>query len=280
MTETSVPFPRLDQYRALAHRLADATGPLILPHFRAGGHIDNKADVSTDTRFDPVTKADKDAERVMRTLIADAFPDHNIIGEEYDDTFGTSEGGAGEYSWVLDPIDGTRAFIMGLPTWGTLIALCHKGTPVLGLVNQPWTQERFEGDRESAHFIYQNHAAPLHTRPCPNFDTAILAATAPEIFTTPGEVNVFEKLTSYVRMRRFGGDCYNYCLLARGLIDIVVESSLKQVDVQALIPIVEGAGGIITDWKGRPNPTDGQVIAAGDKTLHATALDILAPAAT
>ncbi len=251
-----------------AHGLADASGKVILPHFRTALAIDNKA----RSGFDPVTIADTAAEKTIRSALAKQYPDHGIIGEE----FGTSDG-VSRYRWIIDPIDGTRAFMMGLPLWGTLIGVLDKETPVVGMMDQPFTQERFwAGSRGGAHYR-RGDGKPqrLTTRKTSALETAILAATTPDMFQSRAEKAGFSRVSKRVRMTRFGGDCYAYCLLAAGHIDLVVEANLKAVDIVPLIPIIEQAGGRVTTWDNRPAIAGGRVIAAANAKLHVAALELL-----
>jgi inositol-phosphate phosphatase / L-galactose 1-phosphate phosphatase / histidinol-phosphatase len=236
---------------ALAHALADAAGAAIRPFFRARFEIEAKADAS------PVTEADRAAELAIRALLEQHRPTDGIIGEEY----GPVREGAGR-QWILDPIDGTRSFIAGRPIFGTLIALCQDGWPVLGIIDQPISGERWSGAMGVA-TLFKGSAA--HTRRCPALDHAILATTGPQYF--PGcSGEHFSILAGQCQDTIWGGDCYNYGLLASGHIDIVVESGLKLHDLAALVPIVEGAGGRMCDWQGDPltDASAGDVIAIGD----------------
>ena len=248
---------------ALANRLADAARPIARRYFRTRVTVDDKEDQS------PVTIADREAEEAMRTLLAGAVPDHGISGEEH----GTERADA-EYLWVLDPIDGTKAFITGLPIFGTLIALLHRGKPVLGVIDQPILGERWLGvDGRRSTFNGQ----PIEVRACPSLDKAYMYSTAPIMF--PGAyARPHEALTERVKLFRWGGDCYAYGLLASGHCDLVVEASLKLYDFAALVPVVAGAGGLITDWRGRPLDieSDGSVLAAGDPAAHRAAMAVLA----
>jgi myo-inositol-1(or 4)-monophosphatase len=251
---------------ATAHRLADRAGGVILPHFRTGFAVDHKG----GGLFDPVTVADRDAEKVIREGIAEAYPAHGILGEE----FGATNPDA-EYQWIIDPIDGTRSFIIGLPIWGTLIGLTRGGEPVLGLMDQAFTGERFFSDEREACFSRSGEVRTMRTRPCGSLDTALLATTSTDFFTSLEEHERFEELTRAVRLRRFGGDCYNYCMLAFGQIDLVVEAGLQPYDILPLIPIVERAGGIVSNWEGGDARQGGRIIAAGDPRAHEAALRIL-----
>lgn len=251
---------------AFANELADAAGPVILPYFRAGTHVDNKEDGGN---FDPVTAADREAERVIRVLIESTFPDHGIIGEELGNKPGE------RFTWILDPIDGTRSFITGLPLWGTLVGLLDGDTPVLGLMDQPYTRERFVGTAEASHLIRAEKVTRLRTSATASLDQAHLTATHPDMFKTGEELNGFERLRSTARMTRFGGDCYSYCMLAAGQIDLVVEADMKTYDIAGLVCVIEGAGGVITTWDGGPAHPGGRIVAAANPTLHQKALDVL-----
>ena len=244
-----------DEYLHFANELADAAAGAILPHFRAGSGAENKSAAG----FDPVTAADRAAERAMRALIRARYPQHGILGEEE----GGHAGTAG-LTWVLDPIDGTKAFMLGLPLWGTLIALNDGTRPVLGLMNQPFTRERFVG---TAHCAW-NGGHVLHTRPCARPEEAYVMCTSPDMFDRAQRA-AFEAVAGRARLLRYGGDCYAYCMLASGLVDAVIEAGLQPWDVQALVPIIEGAGGIITAWDGRDVQHGGTVLACGDARLHA-----------
>jgi len=248
-----------------AHALAERAGAVILPHFRTNLAVDHKG----GSEFDPVTVADRDAEAAIREILSATYPEHGIVGEE----FGESRPDA-EFCWIIDPIDGTRGFIMGQPLWGTLIGLTAHGTPVLGVMNQPYTGERFWSGETESFFTHGGETRAIRARSCSTLDKAVLASTAPELFDAD-ELARFEALTRAVRLRRFGGDCYNYCLLAMGQIDLVVESGLKPFDILPLVPIVERAGGIVTTWEGGDPSQGGRIVAAGDPTLHAAAMEIL-----
>jgi histidinol phosphatase-like enzyme (inositol monophosphatase family) len=251
-----------------SHHLADLSAAAILPHFRKAIAVRNKAGTSG---FDPVTAADRAAERAIRTAIGANYPEHGIIGEEF-----AQVGAKGQLNWVIDPIDGTRAFITGMPLWGTLIGVLEAGTPVLGLMNQPYTAERFWGAAGRSHSRVANGGQRrLKTRACARLDDAVLTSTHPDMFATPSERAAFQQIKGRVRMTRFGGDCYAYCMLAAGFVDLVVETSLKPYDVVALIPIIEGAGGRITTWDGKPAANGGRILAAGDARVHKEALAIL-----
>jgi histidinol phosphatase-like enzyme (inositol monophosphatase family) len=248
--------------------LADLSAAAILPNFRKQLAVSNKAGPGA---FDPVTAADRAAEKAIRKAILARFPDHGIVGEEY----GTVAG-AGRYRWVIDPIDGTRTFITGSPLWGTLIGLMDGPTPVLGLMNQPFTAERFWSDGRRAHWRGPaGKARSIKTRSCARLADAVLTSTHPDLFASPEEASRFGAVRSRVRMTRFGGDCYGYCLLAAGFVDLIVEAGLKAYDIVALVPIIEAAGGIVTTWDGGPATDGGRIVAAGDRRVHQEALAIL-----
>ena len=251
-----------------AHSLADISGRAIAPYFRKALSVENKAGRAA---FDPVTAADRKAEQAIRKAIRARFPDHGILGEEFDDV-----AGAGRYRWVIDPIDGTRTFIMGSPLWGTLIGLMDGPRAALGLMNQPFTGERFWSDGRGAWGRNPAGASRrLKTRACARLADAVLTATHPDMFAPPHETAGFAELKSRVRMTRFGGDCYGYCLLAAGFVDLVVEAGLKPYDIVALVPIIEAAGGVVTGWDGGPAAGGGRIVAAGDKRVHREAVAIL-----
>ena len=250
-----------------AHTLAEASAKAIAPHFRTQLGVHNKGGHA----FDPVTRADRAAERAMRKEIRSRFPEHSVLGEEY----GAIDGAA-RYRWVIDPIDGTRAFITGSPLWGTLIGLLEGDRPVLGLMNQPFTRERFWSDgRRPWRRGPQGREQRLRTRPCASLATAVLTTTHPDLFATEAEAAAFGAIKARARMTRYGGDCYSYCLLAAGFIDIIIEAGLKPYDVVALVPIIESAGGIITTWRGASAVNGGRIIAAGDARVHREAMALL-----
>jgi myo-inositol-1(or 4)-monophosphatase len=253
-------------FAAFVDELAAASGEKILPFFRTALGVEDKGSLG---RFDPVTAADRGAEAAIRALIKRNFPEHGIIGEE----FGNERADA-EYVWVIDPIDGTRAFIIGYPIWGTLIALTRFGEAIFGMMHQPFMRERFTGDRQAARYRGPAGDRPLQVRSCVGLSEAVLLSTSPLMFNDE-EHTVFRRIEEKVRLSRYGGDCYAYCMLAAGHADLVIEAGLKPFDVVALIPIIAGAGGIITTWDGKPAESGGRIIAAGDKRVHAAALEIL-----
>lgn len=256
-------------FEAFVERLATVAGEAVMPFFRTTIGIEDKGGKGS---FDPVTAADHAGESAMRQLIKSTFPSHGIVGEEFGD-----EAKDAEYVWVLDPIDGTRGFISGLPTWGTLIGLMKGGAPVYGLMSQPFVKERFWGDGGSARYRGPLGDRKLRVRSCSRLEDAVMSATSPRLFAGR-ELKAFESVEQTARLTRYGGDCYAYCLVAGGQIDLVVEAGLKPYDIVALIPIIEGAGGVVTNWQGEPATEGGRIVAAGDRRVHAEALEILAKA--
>jgi histidinol phosphatase-like enzyme (inositol monophosphatase family) len=252
----------LDSYLALASELADAAGMAIRPYFRTPLVIDDKADLS------PVTVADRAAEQAMRRLIAARFPAHGIIGEEYG-----REREDAEFVWVLDPIDGTKSFISGVPLFGTLIALAQRGKPILGVIDQPISRERWIGGAGRA---TTHNGAPIRCRACPGIAAATVFATSPDMFKGT-DAEAFARVAGPAKLVRFGADCYACGLVALGFADLVIEASLNVYDFGPMGPIVEGAGGIVTDWQGKPLDlmSDGRVVIAGDRRAHSEALALL-----
>lgn len=247
-------------------QLAAAAAAQTLPRFRmAGLASDNKY----ATGFDPVTEADREAERAIRTLISKNFPDHGIVGEE----FGIENGDSNRL-WVIDPIDGTRSFISGIPLWGTLVGFVEDGKAVAGMMSQPFIGEMFFAD-EAACF-YEGPGGPrrLNVRQTQNLAEATLCTTAPSLFE--GRVReAYDRLEARVQLSRYSADCYAYAMLAAGNVDLVVEAGLEPYDIMALVPIIERAGGIITTWDGRPAEEAGDIVAAATPQLHEAALEIL-----
>jgi histidinol phosphatase-like enzyme (inositol monophosphatase family) len=250
----------------VAERLADAARAATLPHFRSAA---SRADNKSKTGYDPVTEADRAAERAMRELLSDLRPNDAIEGEEY----GASPGASG-VTWYLDPVDGTRAFIAGLPVWTVLIGVVREGQPLLGIIDQPWLDERYVGLNErdrSSWLDCRGARTQLRTRDCPALTQAILSTTDPFILTSP-ERGAFEHLRATARLTRYGLDAYAYARLAAGTIDMVAETGLQSHDVAALIPVIEGAGGVVTDWRGEKARLGGQIVAAGTRKILDEAL--------
>lgn len=243
--------------------MADASGAVIAPYFRQPFAVDDKSDQS------PVTAADRDAESAIRAIIERHRPEDGIIGEE----FGNSRTDA-EFVWVIDPIDGTRSFIAGRPIFGTLIAVVRGGTPIVGIIDQPISGERWSAGPDQTTMLA---GAPVRSRACPGLANAVMATTSPSLFSD-SEQGRYAAVEAAAKDVVYGGDCYNYGLIAAGSVDLVIESGLKPFDYCALAPIVEKSGGIITDWSGQPLTleSDGTVVAAGDRATHAEALRLLA----
>jgi len=257
-----VPDIDIDSFLAFAQHLADTAGEVIRPHFRKPLVVHDKADLT------PVTAADRAAEEAMRGLIEGHFPSHGILGEE----FGRVREGA-EFAWVLDPIDGTKSFISGVPLFGTLIALTRRERPILGIIDQPISRERWAGAAGRPTTL---NGAPIGCRPCPEVAGGTLFATTPEMFKNDDAAS-FARLSGAVKLVRFGADCYAYGLLAAGFVDLILEANLKPYDFCAMVPVVEGAGGVATDWRGRSLDlaSDGRILVAGDRRAHQAALALL-----
>jgi myo-inositol-1(or 4)-monophosphatase len=253
-------------FAAFVDELAAVAAETIRPFFRSAISVENK---SRTGAFDPVTAADRAAEAAMRALIKRTFPAHGVIGEEF-----AAERADAEYVWILDPIDGTKSFICGMPAWGTLIALTRRGEPIYGLMHQPFIREHFSGDGAGARYRGPAGDRALRVRPCAALSDAVLLTTSP-LLMNEADRRRFERVEQAVRLSRYGGDCYAYCVLAAGHVDLIIETELKPYDVLALIPIIEGAGGIMTTWdNGRPH-NGGRIVAAGDRRVHEAAMKIL-----
>ncbi len=252
-------------FASFVDQLATVSGDTILPFFRTALAVENKKAGG----FDPVTAADRAAENAMRALIRKTFPGHGIIGEEYG-----SERTDAEYIWVLDPIDGTKSFITGMVAWGTLIGLMRFGEPVFGMMHQPFTRERFSGDGGATRYRGPAGNRELRVRECASLDNAILSTTSP-LLMTKSDRAAFVRLENKVRLSRYGGDCYAYCMVAAGLIDLVIETEIKPYDIVAIIPIITGAGGIVTTWENGPAQSGGRIVVAGDVRVHQAALEML-----
>jgi myo-inositol-1(or 4)-monophosphatase len=253
-------------FAVFVDRLASVSGETIRPFFRTALGVENK---SLAGGFDPVTAADRAAEVAMRTLIKKTFPAHGIVGEELG-----AERADAEYVWVLDPIDGTKSFICGLPAWGTLIALTRRGEPIYGMMHQPFTREHFTGDGSAARYRGPAGDRALRVRHCAALQDAVLLTTSPLLMKDADRAR-FQRVEQAVRLSRYGGDCYAFCMLAAGHIDLVIETELKPYDILPLLPIIEGAGGIVTTWDNGRALDGGRIIAAGDKRVHAAAMEAL-----
>ncbi|MEE2945676.1 MAG: histidinol-phosphatase [Pseudomonadota bacterium] len=251
---------------SVAHEMADAARAAILPFFRTTSlNTENKL----DDGFDPVTVADRAAEEAMREVLTKRRPQDGVLGEE----FGAQEGTSG-LTWVLDPIDGTRGFISGTPTWGVLIAASDENGPVLGVVDQPYIGERFFGGFGIAERSGPHGTMPLKTKDTSELSDAILFTTFPEVGTSD-ERAAFERVSENVQLTRYGMDCYAYALVASGQVDLVIEAGLNAYDIQGPIGVIQAAGGVVTDWEGNPAHEGGRVLAAANAEIHAKALEIL-----
>jgi histidinol phosphatase-like enzyme (inositol monophosphatase family) len=245
--------------------LNQASAAVIAPLFRADHGVEDKGHPGW---FDPVTAADKGAEAAIRKLIAERYPEHGIIGEEYGEDRPDAE-----FVWVLDPVDGTRAFIAGLPVWTTLIALRHNGRPVLGSIGQPYIGELFIGHAGGSRLLSRDGSRPLKVRPCPRLTDAIIATTDPESCFDGAERGAWTQVRAAARLARLGCDAYAYAMVALGKMDMVIEAGLKSWDIESAIPLIEGAGGVVTDWRGEPvGQHGGQIVIAGDRACLDEAL--------
>lgn len=254
MTLSADRYAELDAFLVELNRVSAAA---ILPLFRSDHGLENKL---SDGQFDPVTEADKGAERVIRALISERYPDHGVIGEEYGEDRPDAE-----FVWVLDPVDGTRQFIAGLPLWTTLIGLRHEGAPVLGSIGQPYLDEIYIGGKAvGSRLLSRGSSRPLKVRACPKLTDAIICTTDPAILTGP-ELGSWTQVRAAAKLARLGLDAYGYAMVAMGKLDLALDTGLKVWDVEGVIPVIEGAGGIVTDWFGRPATTSsGKFAFAGD----------------
>jgi myo-inositol-1(or 4)-monophosphatase len=255
---------------AFANRLADASGSVIRPYFRQRIDVTHKPGVHA---FDPVTEADRGAERAIRAIIDRDRPQDAILGEEY----GEKPAGlsANKWRWVLDPVDGTRGFITGRHEWGSLIALEHDGVPVLGILDQPVLGERFIGVNGRSTLVSGDTRTALKVRECADIKDAIVCVTDPFSYFTPEQAAAFDRVSKAARMTRYSGDCYLFAALALGFVDVIVEAGFKPWDIAALIPLVEGAGGIITSWDGGDCRDGKTILACGDRRVHEQAMALL-----
>ncbi len=263
---TTLTAAEMSDLADVAHALADAARVATLLHFRSD---DLTADTKEQERFDPVTVADRLSEQRMRAILAERRPQDGILGEE----FGAKTGTSG-LTWVLDPIDGTRGYLSGTPTWGVLISVRDDSGPLYGIIDQPYIQERFEGGFGRAQVLGPMGRKALKTRAPRPLDQAILFSTFPEV-GTPQEHAAFRRVVPQVRLTRYGTDCYAYALIAAGQIDLVIEAGLQAYDVQAPIAVITAAGGVVTNWQGGPAQDGGQVLAAANAQIHAAALALL-----
>jgi len=263
---------RLEALDAFLVELNQAAAAAILPLFRAEHGLEDKG---SPRGFDPVTAADRGAEAALRRLIGERFPGHGVIGEEYG-----ADRPEAEFVWVIDPIDGTRAFIAGLPVWTTLIALRWQGEPVLGSIGQAYLDELFVGSRQGSRLLARGETRPLRVRECPRLTEAVIATTDAEGCFTGAEYGAWSQVRAAARVARFGCDAYAYAMAAMGSVDLVVEAGLKSWDIEAAVPLIEGAGGLVTDWRGeRLGREGGQMAIAGDRRCLEEALVALSRAA-
>jgi myo-inositol-1(or 4)-monophosphatase len=244
----------LEELTIFIDQLADAAAIVTLKYFRKRISVDDKVKNGV---FDPVTEGDRGAEAAIRSLIEKQYPEHGIIGEE----FGIKES-ISDFTWVLDPIDGTRAFISGLPTWGTLIALLYKGEPIIGVIDQPYLKERYIGMPGAANL----NGKSIQTRACPLLSDAVISTTDPDLFKGT-EREAFNSVLDGSKLVRYGLDCYAYAIVASGHMDLVIESGLEPYDMMALIPVIRGAGGAVSNWKGDRPGASGHLLAVGDPQL-------------
>lgn len=250
----------------VAHALADAARDVTLRYFRSP---QLKTDNKYTDGFDPVTQADREAELAIRDILAKRRPDDAILGEEYPDKTGTSG-----LTWVIDPIDGTRAFISGNPSWGVLIGLDTGNGPVMGIVDQPYIGERFIGGFGAAHLVARGETNEIRTSTNATLANATLMTTFPEV-GTQAERRGFEAVRDRVQLTRYGLDCYAYALLAMGQIELVIEAGLNPFDIQGPQGVIEAAGGVVTNWQGGPAHLGGRILAAGNADIHEQALEVL-----
>ncbi len=251
-------------YMVFGQSILEEAGDIALQYFRTSLVVDNK---KADGGFDPVTQADKAVETFIRQRLAAEFPDHGIIGEE----FGTSNT-QHPIQWIIDPIDGTRSFMTGMTGWGILLGMINDGVPAIGFMHQPYIGETWIGSASGTRFLRNGKSTNVVARRNIKIADSVLYSTHPEMFQNPQGLRNFGKLSKQVKLMRFGGDCYAYCLLAMGFIDIIVEDDLQPYDILPLIPIIEGAGGITTDLAGNPPHQGGLVVTAASRELHEQAL--------
>ena len=256
-------------FAEFALEAAIAAGEAILPHFRAPLDVEDKGGACG---YDPVTEADRAAEAVIRAAITSRYPDHGIHGEEHGRLQGRSR-----FTWVVDPIDGTRSFIVGHLHWATLIALNDGDRPRVGVTHQPFVGESFVAVNGTSTWMRGDERRALRTRRCPRMDDAVVVTTDPRHFKNDRQVHAYAAATDGTRLVRYGGDCYCYTQVAMGLVDIAIETGLQAYDIQALIPLIENAGGVVSNWEGGSCHDGGDVLACGDRRLHAELLRRMTP---
>jgi myo-inositol-1(or 4)-monophosphatase len=264
---------KLHTYVPFLHELAETAAAHTRPLFRSAFAIENKAGDGADDGIgdglNPVTAADRGAEAAMRRLINERYPGHGILGEEYG-----AENLDADWVWVLDPIDGTRGFICGIPLWGTLIGLRYEGEPVLGMISQPILNERFFGSVDGSYYWNSGTETPLRTRPCETIETAHISTTDPRLFTSQ-ERPRYDRVENKAKLARYGYDCYAHAMVALGQIDCVIEAGVGAHDIEPIAPVIAGAGGRATNWSGGSVKGGGQIVTSGDARLHALILEIL-----
>ncbi len=258
--------PDWNELTRFAIALAEASAREILPYFRRNTPVE----VKDGPVWDPVTEGDRAGERAIRAMIEEHYPDHGIHGEEY----GIKEGRSG-FTWILDPVDGTRAFVCGMPTWATLIGLSFEGQPAVGLMNQPLVGDMFYGNPHGAWHNYRGTTEAIRTRTGIALARASLGTTAPELYRSDQDQRDFQRLKSKVQLTRYGGDSYFYCVMAAGHVDIAMDANLQPYDIAPLLPIVKGAGGVAAEWTGGDPAQGGRVITAGSQALLYEALEVL-----
>ncbi|MCF8474443.1 MAG: histidinol-phosphatase [Emcibacter sp.] len=263
--------PQLKEYADFLDKLAEAAAQITLSMFKKPLNAINKGK-KLQLDFDPVTKADQQTESVIRTLINQTYPSHNILGEEHGKEHNHKNDTDTSWTWVIDPIDGTRAYICGIPTWGTLIALNDGIYPIIGMMDQPYLKERYLGTTTGSYL----NGVKINCRPCYKLTDATVSTTDPtQFFATDDDLRAYNRVASKARLVRNGLDCYGYAMIAAGFVDVVIESGLEAYDIQALIPIIEGAGGVVTSWTGKSAAQGGQVVACASAELHKEVLTLL-----
>jgi myo-inositol-1(or 4)-monophosphatase len=259
----------IDELDRVLAPILDEAGAIALRWFRTALDADDK-NAGTGVAFDPVTEADRGIEDLIRARLAERFPDHRVTGEERGTT-----GPSGRYEWLIDPIDGTKAFVSGSPLWGIMVGLLDDGVPVAGWIHQPYIGETFSAVEGEATFTRGDHHEPLRARAGSTLDTAVFYTTFPGWFRPGRQLDALERISAASRLVRYGGDCYSYCMLAMGHVDLVVETALQRYDIVPVIPIVEAAGGVVTGLDGQPAADGGFIIAAANPTLHAQAVALI-----
>ncbi len=264
---------KLHTYVPFLHELAEAAATHTRALFRSRLAIENKSEDGADDGIgdglNPVTAADREAEAAMRRLIGGRYPGHGILGEEYG-----AENAEADWVWVLDPIDGTRGFICGIPLWGTLIGLRHEGEPVLGMISQPILNERFFGSANGSSYWRDGHESPLATRPCATLDAARISTTDPRLFTSDERLR-YDRVEKKAKLARYGYDCYAHAMVALGQIDCVIEAGVAAHDIEPIAPVIAGAGGSVSNWSGGSIKGGGRIVSTGDRRLHALVLETL-----